>query len=86
MVRTGGKGNGRRYLLTEGMLRRHCSELFLTTQEQLVADVRRHLKGIDGRVEAIVDERIAPEVERIRVKIARLGRRVEALEKGKAPR
>jgi hypothetical protein len=86
MVRAGGKGSGRRYLLTEGMLRRHCPELFLSTPEQLVADVRRHLKGIDGRVEAIVDERMAPEVERIRLKISRLDRRVMALETTRAPR
>lgn len=66
MLRNGGTKNGVRYKLTEQMLQRHCSELFLATQDDLVSDVKRHLNALDGRVRAIVDERTAPEFESLR--------------------
>lgn len=71
MVRTGGKRNGVRYKLTEPMLKRHCKELFIPTPDDLVADVKRHLRGLDGRVEAIVDERVAPQIEELRARGAK---------------
>jgi hypothetical protein len=88
MVRTGGSRQGTRYKLSEPMLQRYCPELFIATQDELVSDVRRHLSAIDGRVQAIIDERTAPEFEELRradrtisKELARLGKHVEAIEK-----
>lgn len=65
MVRTGTKQH-ERYLLTEPMLRRHCGELFLRTPDEIANRLRPALEQLEGRVEAIVDERLAPQVEELR--------------------
>lgn len=55
------------YLLTRPMLERYCSELFLKTPDELVNRLRPALERLEGRVEAIVDERLAPQLEELRV-------------------
>jgi len=71
-ARLGGQGRGVRYRLTEGVLRRHCAELFIASQDELVAEVRRHLDAMEARIEATVDERTAPQFESMRRSVARL--------------
>lgn len=72
MVRLGGRHRGVRYKLTEALLRRYCPELFLSSQDELVSDVRRHLSDMETRVEATIDERTAPQFEGLRAADARL--------------
>ena len=66
MVRGGGEGPGMRYQFTEPMLERYCRELFLVTPDELLKRLAPALGRLDERVEAIVDERVAPEVEQLR--------------------
>jgi hypothetical protein len=66
MVRRGGEQRTR-FLLTMPMLEHYCRELFLRTPDELVDRLRPALQHLEDRVEAIVDERVGPQLEELRV-------------------
>lgn len=89
MIRRGGAVRTR-YLLTQPMLERYCPELFLRTPDEIANRLRPALEGLEARVEAIVDERLAPQVEELRRvddlqsrAIQKIERRVARLERSK---
>jgi len=53
------------YRLTEPMLKRWCPELYIDTTTDLVAGIGKQLSRLDERIEAIVDERVAPQLEEL---------------------
>jgi hypothetical protein len=72
MVRRGGAGRGTRYALTEAMLHRHCSELFLATHDELLSEVRHQLGSIRASVADRIIELVVPELKQLRSRIAKL--------------
>lgn len=74
MMRRGGSGRGARYGLTEPMLHRFCSELFLVTQDELLSEVRHQLGSINRSVADKVLELVVPELKQLRSRIDRLER------------
>jgi hypothetical protein len=79
--RLGGDGTGVRYGLTEQILRRYFAEMFLTTPDELIERLGPALGRLDERIEVIVDERLAPQIEELRCSDALLARSVERVEK-----
>lgn len=79
--RNGGSRNGVRYGLTEQILKRHFAEMFMTTPDELVQRLGPALGRLDERIEVIVDERIAPQVEELRCADQLLARSVERVER-----
>lgn len=62
------KGEQRvRYKLTEPMLKLHFPELFLPQVEALAKELHRKIDDIKATIGAEVDERMAPQIQRIRV-------------------
>lgn len=75
MHRQGGTGRGARYGLTEAMLHRYCSELFLATHDELLSEVRHQLGSIKASVADKVLELVAPELKQLRRRITDLENR-----------
>jgi hypothetical protein len=80
MVRRGGAGRGTRYGLTEAMLHRYCSELFLATHDELLSEVRHQLGTIN---KSAVDRVLAVLVPELKGIEKRFERRIAALERAR---
>lgn len=79
--RLGGSGSGVRYGLTEQILRRHFAELFMSTPDELMKRLGPALGRLDERIEVIVDERLAPQIEELRCADQLIARSVECVER-----
>lgn len=68
-----------RYKVTEPMLRLHFPELFTSQIDALAAELYRRLEELKATIGAEVDERMAPQVQRLRAEHDRLTASVAAL-------
>jgi hypothetical protein len=79
--RLGGSRNGVRYGLTEQILRRNFAEMFMSTPDELIQRLGPALGRLDERIEVIVDERLAPQIEELRCADQLIARSVECVER-----
>lgn len=69
-VRDAGKGT--RYRLTEPTLRLHLPELFAPQVDSLAAELSAKIESLRATIGVTVDERMAPQVQKIRSEHSRL--------------
>jgi len=61
MIRLG-EGRGRRYRISESLLRMRCPELWGQSIDEMHAAFSAHLASLDGKIDRRVDERVAETV------------------------
>lgn len=64
-IRTAGVGRGARYGITEPMLRLHLPELFAPQIDSLAQELSKKIDQLKATIGATVDERMAPQVQKL---------------------